>query len=219
MRKMKRWKRVVLWIVAIVVIIGAAGLYAANYATNKVIGSLAASLETETSDEPAETSTTEVQTDSKEDESSKTSETASSTDSSQAKTSKSSNEGSTSKDEAKPSEDATPPSKEDTSKYSAEVSVDKAKALKDKVTFKDKATVASILLKELSAQDIKKLQQLASGGLTVDEKREARRIVLGAVSPDQYNQLSGIAKKYGVSQGKKYSQVMKEESQADQIKN
>ncbi|AZN38591.1 hypothetical protein [Paenibacillus albus] len=210
MRKMKRWKKVLIWIISIVVIIGAAGLFAANYATNKVIGSLADSLETEISDEPVDTSSTAGAQEDKDADSSKASDTVDSKDSSQSTSSSSSNQSNNAKDEVKSSADVTPPAKEDTSKYAAEVSVDKAKTVKDKITIKDKATVASILMKKLSVQDIKKLQKLASGGLTIAKKREARQIILGAVSPDQYNELSGIAKKYGVSQGKKYDEVIKQ---------
>ncbi|MNY81848.1 hypothetical protein D3C86_2236360 [compost metagenome] len=54
---------------------------------------------------------------------------------------------------------------------------------------------------------------MAKGGLTIDEKREARSIILGKVSEEQYNELSQVAKKYGVSQGKTRDQTLKEEEQ------
>lgn len=54
---------------------------------------------------------------------------------------------------------------------------------------------------------------MAKGGLTTEEKREARSIILGKVSTEQYNELSQIAKKYGVSQGKTHDQIIAEEEQ------
>lgn len=89
----------------------------------------------------------------------------------------------------------------------AHISTDKAKEVQDNVSIKDKANVAAIVAGQLSVSDIKRLQELAKGGLTNAEKKEARSIILGKVSEDQYNELSQIAKKYGVSQGKTYDQV------------
>lgn len=89
----------------------------------------------------------------------------------------------------------------------AHISTDKAKEVQDDVSIKDKANVASIVAQQLSVSDIKRLQELAKGGLTNEEKREARSIILGKVSEEQYNELIGIAKKYGVSQGKTYNEV------------
>lgn len=82
---------------------------------------------------------------------------------------------------------------------------------------KEKADVASIVLGQLSVADIKRLKELASGGLTLDEKREARSIILDKVSEEQYNELSQIAKKYGVSQGKTRDQIIAEEEQLKAI--
>lgn len=77
--------------------------------------------------------------------------------------------------------------------------------------------MASIVLGQLSVADIKRLKELASGGLTLDEKREARSIILDKVSEEQYNELSQIAKKYGVSQGKTRDQIIAEEEQLKAI--
>jgi len=44
---MKRWKKVLIWVVSILVLLGVGGLFAANYAADKMIASLAASLEAE----------------------------------------------------------------------------------------------------------------------------------------------------------------------------
>ncbi|MNI53589.1 hypothetical protein D3C73_1084340 [compost metagenome] len=73
--------------------------------------------------------------------------------------------------------------------------------------------MAAIVMGQLSLSDIKRLQELAKGGLTIEEKREARSIILGKVSEEQYNELSQVAKKYGVSQGKSRDQILAEEEQ------
>ena len=95
----------------------------------------------------------------------------------------------------------------------AHISTDKAKEVQESVTISDKANVAAIVAKQLSVSDIKRLQELAQGGLTNEEKREARSIILGKVSEEQYNELAQIAKKYGVSQGKTRDQILAEEEQ------
>ncbi|UQZ33130.1 hypothetical protein C2I18_05895 [Paenibacillus sp. PK3_47] len=95
----------------------------------------------------------------------------------------------------------------------AHISTDKALEVQDSVTLTDKANVAAIVAQQLSVSDIKRLQELASGGLTNEEKREARSIILGKVSEEQYNELSQIAKKYGVSQGRTRDQIIAEEEQ------
>lgn len=93
----------------------------------------------------------------------------------------------------------------------AHISTDKAKEVQENVTITDKANVAAIVAKQLSVSDIKRLQELAQGGLTTEEKREARSIILGKVTEEQYNELAQIAKKYGVSQGKTRDQILAEE--------
>ncbi|MNR68230.1 hypothetical protein D3C85_1926620 [compost metagenome] len=46
---------------------------------------------------------------------------------------------------------------------------------------------------------------MAGNGLSVDEKKKAKDIILQKLTEDEYNQLIGIAAKYGLSQGKKYA--------------
>ena len=71
----------------------------------------------------------------------------------------------------------------------------------------EKAKVVSILMGSLSADDISTLQKLAGGGLTVEEKREAKKLLLEKLTEDQYNELIAIAAKHGLSQGKTYSET------------
>ena len=126
--------------------------------------------------------------------------------------SSSSNGGGTSGDQGSADNKGT--GDKDTSKgdsgYSAEVSVEKAKDIEENITLKDKAKVVSTLMGNLSASDIATLQQLASGGLTVEKKKEARSLLLEKLSEDEYNELIAIAAKHGVSQGKQYAEVKDE---------
>ncbi|MCL6604711.1 MAG: hypothetical protein K6T94_17765 [Paenibacillus sp.] len=212
----KRWKRVVLWTLSILVVLGIGGLFAANYAVDKLMNSMVGGFDVEAENTaiidnsqvvgtaPADTSIVstptpvplEVGEDVQADDSQNKEEAAgdkAATD--------------TSKSTSAPSTDKTT-----TNGYTAQVSTDKAKEIQDKVTVKEKADVASIVLGQLSVADINRLQDLASGGLTLDEKKEARSIILDKVSEEQYNELSQIAKKYGVSQGKTRDQILAEEN-------
>lgn len=207
MRK-KKWKKILIWVASIIVLIGVGGLFVANYTVDKVISTLAADLENDLlNDEVAVNGTDTEQQDTdqvvKDDQTSvDTEKTATETDEKTDKseevskntTDSASNE---SKDQDKPDEG-----------YSAEVSVDKAKNLQGKITVSEKAQVSSVLLKELSMSDIKELQTLASGGLNLEEKKQARSIILGKLSAEQYDELIQVAKKYGMSKGRSYDEVI-----------
>lgn len=231
----KRWKKILLWTLSVLVVLGVAGLFAVNYAVDKLMNSMAGGLELDTTEpivgdqvaevvpeatadianlEPTETTGTVVEP---------TTEATSQTEASnQPQASQGITENvevqatpaaspPTSQPSSTPTEDKSTPS---TDGYTAQISTDKAKQIQENVTVKEKADVASIVMGQLSVSDIKRLQELASGGLTLDEKREARSIILGKVSEEQYNELSQIAKKYGVSQGKTRDQILAEEEQA-----
>ncbi|MFC3799838.1 hypothetical protein [Cohnella sp. GCM10012308] len=94
--------------------------------------------------------------------------------------------------------------------YSAEVSVDKAESVKEDITFSEKTKLMTIMLKRLSASDIKTLSDLASGGLSVEKKVEAKKIILEKLSEKEYDELIKIAQKYGMSEGKSYEDSKKE---------
>lgn len=74
----------------------------------------------------------------------------------------------------------------------------------------EKAQITSVLLKKLSASELQLFLKMASNGLSVDEKKEAKKVFLQKLSEDEYNQLISIAAKYGLSQGKSYSDSLKE---------
>jgi hypothetical protein len=92
--------------------------------------------------------------------------------------------------------------------YSAEISLEKAALVKEKITVNEKATVLKILASKLGASELRQLQDMASGGLTIEEKRQIRKLLLDKLTPAEYDQLISIAKKYGLSQGRTYSEVV-----------
>mgnify|MGYP001248597438 FL=1 len=89
--------------------------------------------------------------------------------------------------------------------------MDKAEEVQENISFSEKTKVMTIMLSKLSTSDIKTLQQLASGGLTVEKKKEAKALILEKLSEDEYNELIAIAQKYGLSQGKSYEDSLKED--------
>ncbi|OKP89375.1 hypothetical protein A3842_04665 [Paenibacillus sp. P3E] len=232
----KKWKKILVWSLSVVIVLAVGGLFAANYAVDRLMSSMAGGLDLESDDTApvtdqvaiADPTSTPVSTDSAPLETATAEPTP-------GVVSESAKPAATEEASTSPSEQATPkstqsiasPTTKPTSTvppakdknldgYSAQVSTDKAKHIQENVTVKEKADVASIVLGQLSVADIKRLQELASGGLTIEEKREARSIILGKVSDEQYNELSQIAKKYGVSEGKTKDQVIEEEEALQQ---
>ncbi|OMD37960.1 hypothetical protein [Paenibacillus odorifer] len=215
----KRWKKILLWTLSVIVVLGVGGLFAANYAVDKLMNSMADGFDLESesnvsggqdqgsaSTEPADNGNVEPVA--------SAAPTAPPTDDKGSKDAGENGKDTTTSTTSKPTKaPSTDPKDASSDGYTAKVSTDKAKEIQDNVTMKDKADVAAIVLGQLSVSDINRLKDLAKGGLTLDEKREARSIILGKVSADQYNELSQIAKKYGVSQGKTRDQVLKEEEQ------
>jgi hypothetical protein len=103
----------------------------------------------------------------------------------------------------------TPQATKDSLGYQAQVSTEKAKAVQDAITLKEKAVVTSVLLKKLSASDLQLFAKMAGNGLSMEEKKNAKEIILQKLSENEYNQLIGIAAKYGLSQGKSYKDTQK----------
>ncbi|MBW4084523.1 hypothetical protein [Paenibacillus sp. S150] len=222
----KRWKKVLFWTLSVIVVLGVAGLFAANYAVDKLMSSMADGFDVEAEDtadiaqgeivEPAvaagdATSEPAASTEpSASVEPAATTEATATTGATDAPaaaegTAKAGNGGGQAAATSKP--ESTPVPTPEGVDGIAHISPDKAKEVQEDVSIKDKANVASIVAQQLSVSDIKRLQELAKGGLTNEEKKEARSIILGKVSEEQYNELSQIGKKYGVSQGKTYDQV------------
>ncbi|MEK4286987.1 hypothetical protein [Paenibacillus sp. FSL P4-0502] len=208
----KRWKKILLWTLSVIVVLGVGGLFAANYAVDKLMNSMADGFDLESEDNVGGQDQGTAPTDTVDDSNVEPVESAVPS-TPPVNDEGSSNQGNNDKS-AEPTKAPSSDQKDGSSDgYTAQVSTDKAKQIQENVTIKDKADVASIVLGQLSVSDINRLKDLAKGGLTTEEKREARSIILGKVSTEQYNELSQIAKKYGVSQGKTHDQIIAEEEQ------
>lgn len=211
---MKRWKKVLIWTLSVIVVLGACGLFAANYAVDKLMSTMATGFDVEPEDNASVPQGKVV--DPVVADSDPTAEPAASADpaSSAAPDSTPASNGAGDQTAAgmdKPA--STPAPTPEGVDGLAHISTNKAKEVQESVTIRDKASVAEIVASKLSVSDIKRLQELAKGGLTLEEKREARSIILGKVTEEQYNELAQIAKKYGVSQGKTRDQILAEEEQ------
>ncbi|MBY3623482.1 hypothetical protein HGO21_28650 [Acinetobacter sp. CUI P1] len=215
----KRWKKILLWTLSIIVVLGVGGLFAANYAVDKLMNSMVDGFDLESEDQDSGgqdqvTAPEDTVVDGKVDPVASATPTASTTDDKASKGTEETGKDTTASTTSEPTKAPSTDQKDTSSDgYTAQVSTDKAKEIQENVTMKDKADVAAIVLSQLSVSDINRLKELAKGGLTLDEKREARSIILGKVSQEQYNELSQVAKKYGVSQGKTHDQILKEEEQ------
>ncbi|QQZ61625.1 hypothetical protein JI735_02340 [Paenibacillus sonchi] len=217
----KRWKKVLFWTLSVIVVLGVAGLFAANYAVDKLMSSMADGFNVEANETtsnaqgeivepPVAAGDATAEPNASAAPGSKVEPTTavspSSTPASDgAGDKKANNGGKAAASTSQPT--STPVPTPEGVDGIAHISTDKAKEVQESVTLKDKADVASIVAQQLSVSDIKRLQELAKGGLTNEEKKEARSIILSKVSEDQYNELVQVAKKYGLSQGKTYDQV------------
>lgn len=213
MRK-KKWKKILIWMASIIVVLGVGGLFAANYAVDKLISTLAEDLENDLMKEVVidVTDTSDKQIDGSDKPTTETVEgNANPTGDKFVASDDELGELEQVRDDSALADFSTQ-TEDGQSKdsYQAEVSVDKAKDIQENITVGEKAQLTSVFLEELSMSDIKNLQALASGGLSIDEKKEARSIILERLSPEQYDELIQIAKKYGMSQGKSYDEVIKE---------
>lgn len=206
-KKKSRWKRVLLWSSLGLAIMLIASLFVMDYAVNKVLRSMGGMDDIMNEIEALEST----------DISSATKDEPSVTDNpvNEQVSTIDGTTGNNEKDEqlAQDPNPSKPEVTTDTTEpiYNAEVSTDKAKDIEEDASLGEKATVASLLMKNLSAADIKLLTSLASGGLSLEEKKEARSLILEKLSEEEYNKLISIAQKYGVSQGKQYEEVVKEE--------
>lgn len=94
--------------------------------------------------------------------------------------------------------------------YDPSINADKAAKAQEDITVKEKLQITSIFMKRFSAKELDAFMKLASGGLSLEEKIEAKKMVLEKLSEEEYNQLISIAAKLGLSQGKNYIESNKE---------
>ncbi|KIL35386.1 hypothetical protein SD71_13810 [Cohnella kolymensis] len=209
------WKSLMLWSLVFILATGVSGLLAVNYSANKVIDAMARSIETEITVEPSSSNQSALPTVTE----SKTTSMNQGSDSVAIQPGASQQNGqassvNTSSEQPSGKVDSVTRESDKVGVYSSEVSTNKVKAIKEEVTIAEKASVTSILMRNLNLSDLKMLQEMAGGGMTVDEKRDARKVLLEKLSPEEYNKLVAIAKKYGVSRGKNYDEAEKEEAEA-----
>lgn len=96
------------------------------------------------------------------------------------------------------------------SKSTGTVSKQKVKHVQESLTKADKAKIITIMTGSVTLSNAEKLLDMAKGGLTVVEKQQAKELLLVTLSPEDYNVLSALAKKYGLSRGKTYDESKKE---------
>lgn len=96
------------------------------------------------------------------------------------------------------------------SKPTGTVSKQKVKLVQESLTTADKAKIITIMTGSVTLSNAEKLLDMAKGGLTVAEKQQAKELLLVTLSPEDYNVLSALAKKYGISRGKTYDESKKE---------
>lgn len=94
--------------------------------------------------------------------------------------------------------------------YNGAVDTGKAKNAQEHITISDKMRVTAVFMKRFSAKELEAFSKLASGGLTLEEKQEAKKIVLQRLTEEEYDDLIQIAARLGLSQGKSHNESMKE---------
>ncbi|NLY43114.1 MAG: hypothetical protein GX066_03905 [Clostridiaceae bacterium] len=72
----------------------------------------------------------------------------------------------------------------------------KIKEIEKKVSLADKTRALSILFKSLSSEDIRFLYQLAGGGITDEEKKQAMALLREKLTPDQKQAIKDLYAKY-----------------------
>ncbi|MFS0839906.1 hypothetical protein [Paenibacillus sp. 1P03SA] len=92
----------------------------------------------------------------------------------------------------------------------AAIPADRAERVSGEISWAERMKITSVLLKRLQASDIKQLSLLMQNGVSREEKKKAKAIILAKLSEDEYNELIAIAGKYGLSKGKSYRQSVNE---------
>ncbi|MEC0249440.1 hypothetical protein P4H65_27035, partial [Paenibacillus chitinolyticus] len=92
----------------------------------------------------------------------------------------------------------------------AAIPADRAERLSGEISWSERMKITSVLLKRLQASDIKQLSLLMKNGVSREEKKKAKAIIMAKLSESEYNELIAIAGKYGLSKGKSYQQSVNE---------
>lgn len=94
--------------------------------------------------------------------------------------------------------------------YKAEISAGKAKEVQDQISLTEQVKITTVLLKKLDGNDLKQLQNMFDKGVSLEEKRKAKAMILEKLSEEEYDELIAIASKYGLSKGKSYEESLRE---------
>ncbi|GLI10027.1 hypothetical protein YDYSG_60600 [Paenibacillus tyrfis] len=94
--------------------------------------------------------------------------------------------------------------------YKAEISAGKAKEVQDQISLTEQVKITTVLLKKLDGNDLKLLQNMFEKGVSLEEKRKAKAMILEKLSEEEYDELIAIASKYGLSKGKSYEKSLQE---------
>lgn len=73
---------------------------------------------------------------------------------------------------------------------------DKIENVQDEISFKDKATAVKLVLSKLTLSDIAALRKLTEGGLTTEERVEAKRIALSRFTEEEIKIIDELYEKY-----------------------
>lgn len=107
---------------------------------------------------------------------------------------------------AEPEDPADTPAPDAPPAYNPEISAEKQAEVKENITMSERIKLTTTLVKALDASEISQFMSMAQGGLSLEDKKEAKKIMLEKLSEEEYNELIEIAAKYGLSQGKKYNE-------------
>ncbi|KPV58473.1 hypothetical protein QJ48_16350 [Paenibacillus sp. A3] len=94
--------------------------------------------------------------------------------------------------------------------YKAEIPAGKAKEVQDQISLSEQVKITTVLLKKLNGNDLKQLQNMFDKGVSLEEKRKAKEMILEKLSEEEYDELIAIASKYGLSKGKSYEESLLE---------
>jgi hypothetical protein len=95
--------------------------------------------------------------------------------------------------------------------YTAEVTHEKAAKVKDEISLSEQMKITAILLKKLSASDLKLFQNLSDSGMSLEDKKKAKQVIMQKLTEEEYDELIAIASKYGLSKGKSYEESLHEQ--------
>lgn len=204
---MKRWQKIVIGAVVVLIVLAGGAYWAMNKAVDKVLEAVAGDVlsSMQASPSPNSEATTQPTNDPKP----TISPAASDTEAEATATPQVSNP-TTPGTSISPEGEATPNPTPDSTSYDPSIDADKAAKAQEEITLKEKLQVTSIFMKKFNAKELDAFMKLASGGLTHEEKIEAKELVLEKLSEEEYDQLIGIAAKLGLSQGKSYQEAILE---------